>query len=303
MAIERLQKILARAGYGSRRACEELIQARRVTVDGRVAELGQSADPATQRILVDGQPVRLPTTHTYVALNKPRGVVSTMSDPEGRRTVRELVALPERIYPVGRLDTDSEGLILLTDDGELTQQLTHPRYRHPRIYRVLVEGIPTAETLERWRRGVQLDTRPARFDQVIAERTDEGRTWLRVTVHEGRNHLVRRVAAALGHPVVRLIRVAMGPVRLGDLPPGQWRRLTSEEVAALKDETMRQRTTPLSRPARERTTTSNRRPAAGDRRPGARAPQSRQRSTSTDDRPRSESRRPAPSPRKERKAG
>lgn len=296
MAIERLQKILARAGYGSRRACEELIKARRVTVDGRAAELGQSADPATQRILVDGQPVRLPTTHTYVALNKPRGVVSTMSDPEGRRTVRELVALPERIYPVGRLDTDSEGLILLTDDGELTQQLTHPRYRHPRIYRVLVEGIPTAETLERWRRGVQLDTRPARFDQVIAERSDEGRTWLRVTVHEGRNHLVRRVAAALGHPVVRLIRVAMGPVRLGDLPPGQWRRLTSEEVAALKDETMRQRTTPLSRPAKERAST-------GDRRPGARAPQPKQRPAATADRPRSEQRRPAPAPRKEKKAG
>ena len=231
MTTERLQKILARAGYGSRRACEKIIEEGRVTVDAKLAHLGDSADPQTQRIAVDGATLRYsPPTYTYIMLHKPLGVLSTVRDPHGRRTVLDIVKVAERIYPIGRLDYESEGLLLLTDDGELAQQLTHPRYEHPRVYRALVHGEPAAETLDRWRRGIILDGRPARFDKVEVESQAHGETWLRVTVHEGRNHLVRRVAAALGHPVIRLIRVEMGPLKLGDLAPGRWRRLTVSEV-------------------------------------------------------------------------
>jgi len=236
METERLQKILATAGYGSRRACEQMIVAGRVTVDGRVAQVGDKADPATQRITVDEIPLRMKATRTYVLLNKPRGVISTTSDPENRPTVTQEVGLPQRLYPVGRLDTDSEGLILLTDDGELTQRLTHPRYRHPRVYDVLVAGEPTEETLERWQRGITLDGKPARFRQIEVTTRLRGRTWLQVTVYEGRNHLVRRIAAALGHPTIRLIRVAMGPLRLGDLTPGRWRYLTPHEIKTVREE-------------------------------------------------------------------
>ncbi len=233
---ERLQKILANAGYGSRRACEKMIEEGRVTVDGRIARLGDKADPTTQRITLDGVPIRHSQAHTYVIVYKPRGYISTTDDPQGRRTVLDLVPLPQRLYPVGRLDADSEGLILLTDDGELTERLTHPRYGHARVYRVLVEGEPTAETLERWRRGITLDGQPARFNQVQIEYPERGQTWLRVTVREGRKHLVRRIVAALGHPAQRLIRVALGSLELGDLGVGKWRYLRAGEIAALRRE-------------------------------------------------------------------
>lgn len=234
---DRLQKILAAAGYGSRRACEEMIAGGRVTVDGRIAQLGDKADPATQRITLDGEPIRQPKGHTYVALYKPRGYITTTSDPEGRRTIMDLIPLTQRLYPVGRLDADSEGLVLLTDDGELTERLTHPRYGHARVYRVLVTGEPTGETIERWRRGITLDDRKANFSQVQVERQERGETWLRVTVHEGRKHLVRRIVAALGHPAQRLIRVEMGSLKLGDLTTGRWRYLSTGEVNALRKET------------------------------------------------------------------
>lgn len=141
-----------------------------------------------------------------------------------------------RLYPVGRLDFDSEGLLLLTNDGSVTQRLTHPSYGHDRVYRVLVKGEPDAATLERWQRGITLDGRPSRFDKVVVESRDKGETWLRVTIHEGRNHLVRRIVAALGHPAERLIRVEMGPLKLGGLAPGKWRYLTEGEVRSLKRE-------------------------------------------------------------------
>lgn len=233
---ERLQKILANAGYGSRRACEAMIEGGRIAVDGRIAQLGDKADPATQRITLDGEPIRRPQGHTYVALYKPRGYITTTSDPEGRRTIMDLIPLPQRLYPVGRLDADSEGLVLLTDDGELTERLTHPRYGHARVYRVLVTGEPTEETIERWRRGITLDDRKANFSQVQVERQERGETWLRVTVHEGRKHLVRRIVAALGHPAQRLIRVEMGTLKLGDLTTGRWRYLSTGEVNALRKE-------------------------------------------------------------------
>ncbi len=255
METERLQKILARAGYGSRRACEEIITEGRVTVDGRVAQLGESADSAAQRITVDGVPIRMPSAYTYIALHKPRGVISTVSDPEGRRTVRDMVPLAARLYPVGRLDADSEGLILLTDDGELTERLTHPRYEHTRVYRVLVAGRPTPETLDRWKRGLILDGRKTRFDSLKSEPPEAGRdtVWLIVSIHEGRKHLIRRACAALGHPVLRLIRTAMGPVLLGDLPLGKWRYLTLTEVRNLQKEVKSSTAHPVARPLKNPT--------------------------------------------------
>ncbi|MEJ5312310.1 MAG: pseudouridine synthase [Anaerolineae bacterium] len=272
---ERLQKILAAAGYGSRRACEEMIAEGRVAVDGRIARLGDKADPATQRITLDGEPIRQPKGHTYVALYKPRGYITTTSDPEGRRTIMDLIPLPQRLYPVGRLDADSEGLVLLTDDGELTERLTHPRYGHARVYRVLVTGEPTEETLERWRRGITLDDRKANFSQVQVERQERGETWLRVTVHEGRKHLVRRIVAALGHPAQRLIRVEMGSLKLGDLTTGRWRYLSTGEVNALRKETGLTRSEavirrePPVRSDRSRQETPRQRKPAGGREPSS----------------------------------
>lgn len=236
---ERLQKILARAGFGARRACEDLIRQGRVTVNGEIARLGQKVDPQRDRIAVGGRPIRLPRRYTYIALHKPPGVLSDEGDGSGRRpTVLDLVKHPGRLFPMGRLDLRSEGLVLLTDDGDLALRLTHPRFGHEKEYHVLVEGCPTGETLEKWRRGVELDgemTAPAEVAVLRAE--TEGakeRTWLRVVLREGRKRQIRRTAALLGHPVVRLIRVRIGPVHLGDLPPGKWRYLSPAEIRALR---------------------------------------------------------------------
>jgi len=264
MAEERLQKILARAGYGSRRACERIIEAGRVMVDGQVAHLGDSADPQKQEIRVDGVPLARSQPLFYIMLNKPRGVISTTHDPLGRRTVLELVPLPTdrrgkaiRVYPVGRLDADSEGLILLTNDGALANRLTHPRYEHPRVYRVLVTGEPTPQNLERWRRGIMLDGKMTRVDAVTIESRRHGETWLKITVHEGRKHLVRRMVASLGYPPRRLIRTAMGPLQLDNLPPGRSRSLTRDELRALKRSAGQE----PQRPRRGKTRTGRRPPS------------------------------------------
>jgi len=240
---ECLQKILARAGLGSRRACEELVRQGRVRVDGQVAQLGQKADPNHDRITVDGKPVLADRPRTYVALHKPRGVLSDEGDGSGRLpTARDLVSLPGRLYPVGRLDLRSEGLMLLTDDGDLAHRLTHPRYGHEKEYRALVEGEPDEATLENWRRGVFLDGRRTAPAGVTVARREKDATWLRVTLCEGRKRQIRRVAAMLGHPVRRLIRVRIGPLRLGDLKPGRWRRLTGAEVKALRSAVQKSKT-------------------------------------------------------------
>jgi pseudouridine synthase len=232
---ERLQKILARAGLGSRRKCEEIIEEGRVAVNGQPAQLGQKADPDRDRITVDGKPVRMVRSFSYIALNKPRGVVSTAADDRDRPTVLDLVDSDKRLYPVGRLDQNSEGLILLTDDGELTNLLTHPRYEHTKEYRVDVEGEPTEETLDRWRRGVHLEEGPTGPADVSVLKREKGHTWLRVVMREGRKREIRRVAAMLGHPARNLIRVRIGPVRLGNLKPGQWRPLSQQEVEQLRE--------------------------------------------------------------------
>jgi 23S rRNA pseudouridine2605 synthase len=231
---ERLQKILARAGFGSRRACEELIRQGRVAINGQVAQIGQKADPDRDRITVDGEPVQVETKHTYVALHKPRGTLSDEGDGSGRiQTARDLVKLPGRLYPVGRLDLRSEGLLLLTDDGELTFKLTHPKYEHEKEYEVCVEGHPDEKTLQQWRRGVFLERSQTAPAQVSVMRREKDCTWLRVVLREGRKRQIRRVGAMLGHPVHQLIRVRIGPVRLGNLEPGEWRRLTEQELGDL----------------------------------------------------------------------
>jgi len=249
---ERLQKILARAGFGSRRKCEELIRQGRVAVNEQTAELGQKADPENDLVTLDGEPVVLKRRFTYVALHKPRDVLSDEGDGSGRfPTVLDLVPLPEHLFPVGRLDLRSEGLVLLTDDGDLANRLLHPRYGHEREYRALVEGEPDEAALEKWRQGVFLDgqrTVPAEVT-VIGREDGAGEytrgagpmypsaytrgTWLRVVLREGRKRQIRRVAAMLGHPVRRLVRVRIGSLLIGNLKPGQWRKLTEAEVKAL----------------------------------------------------------------------
>lgn len=240
MTEERLQKILARAGLASRREAERWIEAGRVTVNGRVARLGDKADPERDDIRVDGEPLRRPERPVYVALHKPRGVVSSLEPQGPRRTVRDLVDLPERVYPVGRLDLESEGLILLTNDGELANLLTHPRYGVEKEYRVLLNRLPDEEQLEAWRHGVVLPsgerTLPARV--WVESQTPKG-AWVRVVMKEGRKRQIREVAATLGLRVKRLIRVRIGTLRLGNLPSGAWRPLTDREVEALRSSARR----------------------------------------------------------------
>jgi 23S rRNA pseudouridine2605 synthase len=232
---ERLQKIMAQAGLGSRRACEELIGARRVTVNGQIAILGSKADPAVDRILVDRQPLKSPDALVYIAIYKPRGVLSTVSDPDPRPTVRDLIDLPGQFYPVGRLDVDSEGLVLLTNDGDLANRLTHPRYGHEKEYRVLVARRPDDEQLATWRRGVVLadgyHTVPA--EVRIEESAGKG-IWLRIVLREGRKRQIRETGSILGLPVVKIIRVRIGTLYLGSLKPREWRVLTQQEIDALK---------------------------------------------------------------------
>jgi 23S rRNA pseudouridine2605 synthase len=232
---ERLQKIMAQAGMGSRRACEELIAAGRVTVNGEVAILGSKADPATDRIQVDRQPLKTAEELVYIAIYKPRGVLSTVSDPDPRPTVRELVDLPGQFYPVGRLDVDSEGLVLLTNDGDLANRLTHPRYGHEKEYRVLVARRPDEEQLATWRRGVVLEdgyrTSPA---EIRLEQPSGRGMWLRIVLREGRKRQIRETGSLLGLPVVKIIRLRIGSLYLGSLKPREWRKLTPVEIELLK---------------------------------------------------------------------
>ena len=232
---ERLQKILAHAGYGSRRACEELIAAGRVRVNGQVATLGMKADPGRDSIELDGKPVTRGKKLVYIALNKPRGVLSAASSPEGRKTVRDLVDQPGRLYPVGRLDIESEGLILLTNDGDLTNRLTHPRYGHEKEYQVLVARHPDGEQLSAWRRGVVLEdgykTAPA---EVHFLRSHGKGAWLKVIMREGRKRQIRELGTRIGLPVVKIIRTRIHTLKLGSLKSGRWRHLTESEIDDLR---------------------------------------------------------------------
>jgi 23S rRNA pseudouridine2605 synthase len=240
MSSERIQKILAKAGHGSRRSCEKYILAGRVRVNGQVAELGQKADPAKDKITLDGKPIDTRVEQVYIALHKTRNVLSTVAPEPGdnRKTVRDLVDVPERVYPVGRLDFDSEGLILMTNDGELTNRLTHPRYEHEKEYKVLLAKRPDDNQLQTWARGVVLEdgyrTAPA---QVRFESTAGKGAWVRVVMGEGRKRQIREIGFLLGLPVVRILRVRIGTLRLGKLKRGQWRYLSNQEISELKDST------------------------------------------------------------------
>ena len=230
---ERLQKVMAAAGIASRRASEVLISAGRVTINGRVAVLGDRVDPDTDVVEVDGDRVIVDTTLHYLMLNKPRGVVSTTHDPEGRPTVMDLINLEERLYPVGRLDQDTEGLLLLTNDGELANRLLHPSFEVERTYLALVPGPVRRETLRRLTDGVELDDGLARPRRVRVAEEHRGKALLEVVMTEGRKREVRRMLAAVGAPVERLARVAFGGVELGDLRQGKWRFLDRPEIARL----------------------------------------------------------------------
>ena len=228
---ERLQKTLARAGYGSRRSCELLIVEGRVTIDGRVAELGNRVNPEVQIICVDGNMAPTSQSKVYFLLNKPDGVVTTASDPQGRTTVLDLVESPVRIFPVGRLDMNTEGLLILTNDGRLAHLLTHPSSGIAKEYLARVEGDPSPAALRRLREGVELDDGVTAAAQV--SRVSEG--LLRIVIHEGRNRQVRRMCAAVGHEVTRLVRTRIGPLQDATLSPGSYRQLSLNEVRRLME--------------------------------------------------------------------
>jgi pseudouridine synthase len=273
VSAERLQKILSRAGIASRRASERLMIEGRVSVNGTtVRELGSKADPEHDDIRVDGRRIRLPDRHRYLLLNKPRGYVTTRSDPQERPTVIDLVGVRDYIYPVGRLDFDSEGLLVLTNDGDLAARLTHPSHGLARVYEARVLGVPDERDLARLRRGIVLEGRPTGSAEVRllegghrpsasrrpartradararglpvrlgdapraagADRSRPATATLLITVREGRNRQVRKMCDAIGHPVDRLKRVAIGPIRDSRLKPGEWRELTKDEVKKLR---------------------------------------------------------------------
>lgn len=226
----KLQKYLAAAGIASRRKAEELIAAKKVTVNGSVAKIGDRMTPGEDQVLLEGKPVK-PEEPKYYLLNKPFGYLSTAYDPEGRKTVLDLVPSSVRIYPVGRLDYDSEGLILLTNDGDLAYHYTHPKFEVEKTYHVLVNGQPSEADLNRLRKGVLLEdgrTAPAKI--TILENAD-GRSWIEVVIHEGRKRQVRRMFEHIQSPVVRLIRVRMGDLELGNLKPGAWQEISASEAS------------------------------------------------------------------------
>lgn len=235
MAKVRLQKIIASCGMASRREAERWIEAGRVAVDGTVATIGDKADPLLEKVTVDGHPIGQSEDTVTILLNKPVGYVTTMRDPEGRSVVSDLLTdVPQRVVPVGRLDLTTEGLLLMTNDGALAQQLSHPSFHVEKTYLARVHGLVDAAAIAKLSRGVQLDdgiTAPARVKLVRTTRTN---SWLELTIHEGRNRQVRRMCEALGYPVSRLKRIAYAFLREDNLKPGQYRRLTTKEISRLK---------------------------------------------------------------------
>lgn len=231
----RLQKVLAAAGVGSRRACEDLIAKGRVSVDGAIVrEQGMRVDPERAVIRVDDMRINTSSTRTYLALNKPRGMVTAMTDPQGRPTVGDLVEQrTDRVFHVGRLDADTEGLLLLTNDGELAHRLTHPSYEVPKTYLAEVLGPVARDVGRRLKAGVELEDGVARVDEFRLVSSSGNRVMLELVLHEGRKHIVRRMLEEVGHPVQRLVRTSIGPVRLGDMRAGKIRALLPDELAAL----------------------------------------------------------------------
>lgn len=233
----RLQKLIAGTGVASRRKAEEMIAAGRVTVNGKVVtELGTKVDPARDHVKVDGKHISAAQPFVYLMLNKPKNVMSTLDDPGGRTTVKDyLHGVSVRVFPVGRLDFDSEGLMLLTNNGDLAQALLHPRYHVPKTYLIKVKGVLTDDEIRRLEQGVKLEdgmTSPASVKKV---RKVEANSWLEITIREGRKHQVKRMLESVGHPVIKLMRIRMGPLSLGALEPGEFRFLTDREANALRE--------------------------------------------------------------------
>ena len=264
---ERLQKILARAGVASRRAAEVAITQGRVSVNGQtVTELGTKADAARDDIRVDGARLQAAAAPVYLLLNKPKGYVSTREDPGKRPTVMDLVPRVAGLFPVGRLDIPTEGLLLLTNDGAFAERVTHPRYEVPRVYHAKVHRVPDAETLERLRRGVRVDGDLLTVDRVRVIEA-ENNAWLELTLHEGKKHEVRRLLEAVGHQVSKLRRVGIGPLSSRGLKPGEFRSLTPAEIRALIDPPGGRVKTVAPAPVATRRPHGPRRPAAGGHRP------------------------------------
>jgi len=235
--LMRLQKVLAQAGVASRRKCEILMAGGRVEVDGEViTQLGAKVDPERAVIRVDGERIPVAQAHVYLVANKPRGVVSSMADEEGRRDLRSLLGdRPERLFHVGRLDTDTDGLIVLTNDGEFANRMAHPSYELPKTYVAQVDGVVKRSLAATLLAGVQLEDGPLTPDAFKVVSTQGGRSMVEIVLHEGRNHIVRRLMASVGHPVLRLSRTAIGPIRLGQLRSGDVRSLTAQELGTLLD--------------------------------------------------------------------
>jgi len=235
----RLQRILSQSGLTSRRKAEDLIRAGRVVVDGRVVtQLGLKFVPSDHRIEVDGQLIASSESKTYYLFYKPIGVVSTLRDPQGRRTIKDFLSqaqIRERVFPVGRLDWDAEGLMLLTNDGELAETLLHPKFQVPKIYRVKVQGIPSLDALRRLQAGTWLPSGKKHQADWEMVKTGLDRSWLLITIREGEKHQVKNMCSAIGHPVITIKRIALGPLSLGRLAPGEIRLLTPDEIQTLKD--------------------------------------------------------------------
>ncbi len=275
---QRLQKLLSQGGFGSRRACEEFIRQGRISLNGEIAELGAKADPDSDNITLDGEPLHLrPPKQIYIALNKPLNVLSSTARHKGddRATVRDLVKRPGHLFLIGRLDADSQGLVVLTNDGELTHRLTHPRFQHTRSYRATLYGLPDGDALRKWERGVWLPEEESRTAPCVVKvvRNSQGLAVVEIIMAEGRKRQIRRVANALGHPVRHLKRTHIGRLGLGDLKPGQWRELDAQELTQLKTPDSALRRSQQPRPPRgqrspPRRRRDFRRPTARKRTPG-----------------------------------
>lgn len=234
MASERVQKIMANLGYGSRRGCEELIVTGRVRVNGQIIKIGDKADPDVDRIELDNKPLKSTVEKIYIALYKPRKYLSVIDANDDRPNVKDIIGIKQHVFPIGRLDFDSEGLILLTNDGELANRLTHPRYGHEKEYNVQVKGRPDEEQLATWRRGVVLeDGYRTQAAKVEVTRGSAESTWLNIIMKEGRKRQIREIGIRLGLPVYRIKRVRIGNIKLGTLKAGEWRNLSKQEIAGL----------------------------------------------------------------------
>lgn len=234
---QRLQKIIADVGIASRRKAEELILEGRVTVNGKVAEIGMKADPMKDHIKVDGKLISKPGKRVYYAFNKPRGVMTSMSDPQGRPTVSQFFhGIRHRVFPVGRLDYDSEGLLLLTNDGDFAYSILHPSKKIPKTYLVKIKGVLEDEDIDKLRRGIKLDGRMTAPAKVKKLRKSEANSWIEMTIHEGRKRQIRRMLERIGHDVIRLMRIRINGIEMGPLEPGTYRKLTDKELETIMRE-------------------------------------------------------------------